>query len=802
MATAPRWVSSGHVEPREALRLSHQKPAGKVGFAPKIHGLRAVFALPPADPKSLLAVLPEACFIRGVPNTYPDKQPPFMSQSVSSTYPFQDPSLPVHERVNDLVARLDIVEKAAQMLHESAGISRLGVPPYNWWNEGLHGVARAGIATVFPQAIGLAAMFNASLHFELAVIISDEARAKHHEFLRQGDHGMYKGLTVWSPNINIFRDPRWGRGHETYGECPYLTARLGVAFCKGLQGDDPKYTKTIATPKHFAAHSGPEGLRHSFDAIVSAKDLRETYLPAFHACITEARASSIMGAYNRTNGEPCCGSPTLLQKILRDEWGFEGFAVSDCWAVKDFHESHKVTNNWAESAALAIKNGCDLNCGCTFEHVPEAVKQGLLTVSDVDTSLKRLISARMLLGLFDPPEQVPYASIPYEVNDCEKHRAVALQAARESIVLLKNDGLLPLSPDLKSIAVIGPNAHDPSVPLANYFGMPSQLVTPLDGIRAAVNKSTKVWYTEGCKHRGTKTDGLSRAGNLSEAKSLAERADVIVLCLGLSAEIEGEQGDASNSEAAGDKVDLKLTGLQQRLLEEIVALGKPTVLVLLAGSALSVIWAHQHVNAIVDAWYPGEEGGTAIADVLFGKVSPAGRLPITFPRSIEDVPPITDYSMKGRTYRYLEKEPLYPFGYGLSYTRFEYSKLTVSNARLPAGEDIRVSATVRNVGLRASDEVVQLYVKDLEASCRVPHHELRGFERIHLKPGESRNLEFTLVPKDLSLIDEQGQRLLEPGWFQVFIGGSQPDNRSVALMGQAPLVVGFEIVGEPLWLAY
>src|SRR5664280_67358 len=725
-----------------------------------------------------------------------------MSQPVSPTYPFQDPSLPIDERVDDLVSRLNIVEKAAQMLHESAGISRLGLPPYNWWNEGLHGMARAGIATVFPQAIGLAAMFDVPLHFDIAVAISEEARAKHHEFLRQGDHGMYKGLTVWSTNINIFRDPRWGRGHETYGECPYLTSRLGVAFCKGLQGEDPRYLKTVATPKHYAAHSGPEGLRHGFDAVVSTKDLRETYLPAFHACITEAHAASIMGAYNRTNGEPCCGSPTLLQKILREEWGFEGFVVSDCWAVKDFHESHKVTKTWEESAALAIKNGCDLNCGCSFEHIPQAVEQGLLTDFDVDTSLKRLIRARMRLGLFDPPSLVPYASIPYEVNDCEKHRELALRAARESIVLLKNDGVLPLSPDVKSIAVIGPNAHDPSVPLANYFGIPSKLVTPLDGIRAAVNKSTKVWYTDGCKHTGNKTDGLSRAGNLSEARSMAERADVVVLCLGLSAEIEGEQGDVSNSEAAGDKVDLKLTGLQQRLMEEIVALDKPTVLVLLAGSALSITWAEQHVNAILDAWYPGEEGGTAIADVLFGKVSPAGRLPITFPRNIEDVPPITDYSMKGRTYRYLEKEPLYPFGYGLSYTRFEYRNVSISNARLPAGESLRLSAMVRNVGQHASDEVVQLYVKDVQASCRVPHQELRGFERVHLKPGESRNVQFTLTPKDLSLIDEQGQRLLEPGHFQVTIGGSQPDYRSVSLMGQAPLIVEFEVVGERLILPY
>jgi beta-glucosidase len=725
-----------------------------------------------------------------------------MPLASNSEYPFQNPALPIAERVDDLVSRLDILEKAGQMLHESPAISRLGIAAYNWWNEGLHGVARAGIATVFPQAIGLAAMFDVDLQHEIAAAISDEARAKHHEFLRQGDHGMYKGLTIWSPNINIFRDPRWGRGHETYGECPYLTARLAVSFCNGLQGDDPQHFKTIATPKHFAVHSGPEGLRHGFDAIVSQKDLFETYLPAFHACITEAHVHSIMGAYNRVNGEPCCGSPTLLQKILRDQWGFQGYVVSDCWAVRDFHEGHKITDNWEESAALAIKNGCDLNCGCCFEHIPQAVEQDLLAISDVDAALRRLFTARMRLGLFDPPEQVRYASIPYEVNDSESHRALALRAARESIVLLKNDGILPLSPDIGSLAVIGPNACDPTVPLGNYHGMPSRLVTPLEGIRAAVAQKTKVWYTDGCHRQGMNTDGLGRAGNFSEASSMAQRADVVVLCLGLSAEIEGEQGDAGNSEAAGDKVDLRLTGLQHRLMEEIVALGKPTVLVLLAGSALDLTWAEGHLSAIVDAWYPGEEGGTAIADVLFGKVSPSGRLPITFPRSIADVPPITEYSMQGRTYRYLAKQPLYPFGYGLSYTRFEYTDLEISQSRLTAGENLEVSATVRNAGSRASDEVPQLYVTDLQASCRVPQRELRGFQRIHLGPGETRKIQFRLTPKDLSLIDEAGHRRLEPGTFRLTVGGSQPDTRSVQLMGQAPLAVEVEVTGEELRLPY
>ena len=623
-------------------------------------------------------------------------------------HPFQNPELSIEARVDDLVSRLTLEEKTGQMLHASPAIPRLGIPAYNWWNECLHGVARAGIATVFPQAIGLAAMWNEPLLRRVAEVIADEARAKHHEYLRQGDHGMYKGLTFWSPNINIFRDPRWGRGHETYGECPYLTGRLGVAFCQALQGDHPKYLKLVATPKHFAVHSGPEGLRHSFDAKASPKDLRETYLPAFFECVTEAKAHSVMPAYNRTNGEPCCASPTLLERILREEWGFDGYVVSDCWAIKDFHENHHVTRTAAESAALGVKAGCDLNCGCTYEHIGAAVAEGLVSEAEIDVCVKRLFRARMLLGMFDPPERVPFASIPYEVNDSPEHRKLALEAARQSIVLLKNDGVLPLSRDIGSIAVIGPNAHDHHVLRANYFGIASHSVTPLDGIRAAVSKQTKVWYTDGCKHLGTNTDGVGRDGNLSEAVSLAQRADVVVLCLGLSAEIEGEQGDAGNSEAAGDKVDLALTGLQQRLLEEVAALGKPTILVLLAGSPMSITWAQDHAAAVVDAWYPGEEGGTAIADVLFGAYNPGGRLPVTFPRSIADVPEFTSYDMQGRTYRYLQKEPLYPFGYGLSYTRFEYADARVSRARFGAGDDVEISATVKNTGERAGDEVVQL----------------------------------------------------------------------------------------------
>ena len=718
-------------------------------------------------------------------------------------YPFSNPDLPIDARVDDLVSRLTIEEKAAQMLHDAPAIPRLGIPAYNWWNECLHGVARAGIATVFPQAIALAAMWNRERLHEIAVAISDEARAKHHEYARRGDRGYYKGLTFWTPNINIFRDPRWGRGHETYGECPYLTSRLGVAFCRGLQGDDPKYLKLVATPKHIAVHSGPEGLRHSFDARVSQKDLRETYLPAFHACITEARAQSIMSAYNRTNGEPCSGSPTLLQKILREEWKFGGYVVSDCWAIKDFHENHRVTASFEESAALAVKAGCDLNCGCTYGHIPQAVAEGLLAEAELDVSVKRLFRARLRLGLLDPVSRVPYAQIPYEVNDSEAHRALALTAAQESIVLLKNHAaLLPLDPNVQSIAVIGPNANDDQVLVANYSGTPSQPITPLEGIRALVSKSTVVRYAPGCSLQGTQTDGVSRSEHLTEALSQAERADVVVMVLGHSAEIEGEQGDAGNSEAAGDKASLDLTGLQQRLLESVVALGKPVVLVLINGSPLNLAWADEHVGAMVEAWYPGQAAGTAIADVLFGRVNPAGRLPITFPRSLADVPEFTSYAMQGRTYRYLEKPPLYPFGYGLSYTRFTYSDIAVSSARVEAGASLEVSAIVTNTGARAGDEVVELYVRDLEASTRVPHHELRGFLRTKLAPGESRRVSFTLSARDLSLIDDAGERVLEPGRFRATLGGSQPDARSVELTGQAPLAIEFEITGEPLKLPY
>ena len=717
--------------------------------------------------------------------------------------PFWDPELRVAERVADLLAQLTPAEKAAQMLHEAPPVPRLGIPAYNWWNECLHGVARAGTATVFPQAIGLAASFDVELISQVARAISDEARAKHHAYAAEGDHGHYKGLTYWSPNINVFRDPRWGRGHETYGECPFLTAQLGVSFVKGLQGDDARYLKLVATAKHLAVHSGPEGLRHGFDARVSQKDLFETYLPAFSALVN-AGVESVMTAYNRVNGEPASASPTLLRQILRESWGFAGYVVSDCWAIRDIHEQHQVTAGPVESAAASVKAGCDLNCGCTFEHLPAALEQGLVTEAELDLSLSRLFSARIRLGMFDPPERVPFAAIPFDVIDSPEHRQLARRAAQQSLVLLKNDGVLPLRSDLKSLAVIGPNASAPQVLWGNYSGTASHTVTPLDGIRQRLPAGAKLYYAEGCKVQGTDLSGCAPHGNLTEAVLIAKRADVSVLVLGLNAQIEGEQGDAGNSEAAGDKLDLELSGLQQQLLEAVVSVGKPVVVVLVAGSALAVNFAAEHAAALVQAWYPGEEGGSALADVLFGDVSPAGRLPVTFPRSLADVPAFDDYAMRGRTYRYLDVEPLFPFGFGLSYTRFVYSELALSQREIGAAEDLRleVSVHVTNAGARAGDEVVQLYVKDVESSVPVPHHELRGVQRLQLAAGASERVVFTLTAKSLSLIDNDGKRRLEPGNFRIFVGGSQPDARSVCLTGQAPLAVDLVVSGAPRGLPY
>ena len=713
---------------------------------------------------------------------------------------YLDESLGFEERAKDLVCRMTLEEKVTQMVHGSAAIPRLGIPAYNWWNEALHGVARAGVATVFPQAIGLAATFDEDLIFRIADVISTEGRAKYNENIRKGDHDIYKGLTFWSPNINIFRDPRWGRGHETYGEDPYLTGRLGVAFVKGIQGNDKKYLKAAACAKHYAVHSGPESERHQFNAVASKKDMRETYLPAFGELVREAGVEAVMGAYNRTNGEPCCGSKTLLQDILRDEWGFKGHVTSDCWAIKDFHEGHMVTKTAPESVALALKNGCDVNCGNMYANLLIAHKEGLISEEDIDRSLTRLVMTRMKLGMFDKPEHVPFSDTPYELNSCEKHSDFSVEVARKTLVLLKNENnLLPLDKSkLKSIAVIGPNADSRDALQGNYFGASDRYVTVLDGIRQAVGSDTRVYYSQGCHLYRDKKYGLAEVRNLfGEALAIAERSDVVVLCLGLDATIEGEEGDVSNEYASGDKLHLNLPGLQQELMEKIYATGKPVVLVLLTGSALAVNWADQHISAIINAWYPGGRGGEAVASLLFGDYSPSGRLPVTFYASTEELPDFHDYSMENRTYRYMKTEALYPFGYGLSYTKFEYGGIKV-NYSIKAGEPATCSVSVKNAGKRASEETVQLYLKDVEASVAVPKWQLRGVKKVELRPGEEKEVSFTLTARQLALIDNDGNAVLEPGCFEICIAGSQPDDRSVKLTGSPVQKASFEVTGNRL----
>ena len=719
---------------------------------------------------------------------------------------YKNLDLSFEERARDLVSRMTISEKISQMKNSAKAIPSLDIPRYNWWNECLHGVAMAGIATVFPQAIGLAASFNRELLFEVANIISDEARAKHHEAQRREKwsfsvisllfgRGLFQGLTFWSPNINIFRDPRWGRGQETYGEDPFLTSQMGISFIRGLQGDHPKYLKVIATPKHFACYSGPEKGRFSFDAKVNLKDFRETYLVAFKECV-KSGAGSIMGAYNRINGVPCCSNKLLLQTLLREEWGFEGYVVSDCRAIKYIKSDHKYTKSYAQAAACGVKNGCDLECGSTYPYLHEAFQKGLISEEQIEQAVTRLFKARFQLGMFDPPELVPYTSIPFEINDCAKHREMALRTAGESIVLLKNkDDMLPLNKNLKAIAVIGPNAHSKKVLLGNYNGTPSKSVTPLEGIRNKVSSNTTVLYAKGCNIKGKSLLGFSKAINIVKKSEV----EVIILCLGIDQSMESEELPWIFHP---DRQYLELPPNQQKLLEAIYAIGKPIVLVLLNGSPMAIPWADEHIPAILEAWYPGEEGGTAIADIIFGDYSPAGRLPVTFYKATADLPPITDYNMKGRTYRYIELEPLYPFGYGLSYTKFTYSNLQLSTNEMNAGENLEISIEVENVGMQAGDEVVQLYLKDLEASVRVPHHQLQGFQRITLAPGERTTVSFNITPRQMALITDDGKCVLEPGKFKVYIGGCQCDPRSKVLTGNEILEATFEVTGEEVEFEY
>ena len=706
---------------------------------------------------------------------------------------YRDESLSFEERAKDLLDRMTLEEKLSQMTYQSQAIDRLGIPAYNWWNEALHGVARAGIATMFPQAIGLAAMFDDQELFEIADIISNEGRAKYKAYSEEGDRGIYRGLTFWSPNVNIFRDPRWGRGHETYGEDPYLTSRLGVAFIKGLQGEDPKYLKSAACAKHFAVHSGPEGLRHEFDAQVSQKDLWETYLPAFEACVKEGQVEAVMGAYNRTNGEPCCGSPTLLQKILREKWGFKGHVVSDCWAIRDFHTHHHVTDTAPESAAMALLAGCDVNCGSVYLHLQAALDEGRITEEDIDRALMRLLMTRMKLGMFDAPEHVPYAAIPVTANNTKAHQEKNLKAARKSMVLLKNDHALPLEPSkLRRIAVIGPNADSREALKGNYYGDADRYITVHEAVQDYLaGYDTEVVYSVGCalfKDNHYSDDNQC----IYEATGLVKSADVTVICLGLDDTLEGEEKHQSNVYGSGDKPDLKFPGQQERLFREVLdaAGDKPVILVNMTGSAMDLNLAEERCAAVVQAWYPGSRGGQAVAELLFGAYSPAGRLPVTFYKTVEELPEFEDYRMTGRTYRYMKNDALYPFGYGLSYNTYRYD--TVEFPYWKEGE-LHVKARVTNEGTMEGDEVVQLYTIHKSPVLESPNCSLRRFKRITLEPGASQEVEFVLCEEDLMMVDNEGEKILESGEYTITVGGGQPDHRTEELTGQKVLRFSFRM---------
>ncbi len=700
-------------------------------------------------------------------------------------YPFQDPSKSFDKRVDDLVSRMTLEEKISQMTDVAASVERLGIPGYNWWNECLHGVARAGVATVFPQAIGMAATWDTDLIYKMADVTSTEARAKYHEFVRNNDRSRYNGLTFWSPNINIFRDPRWGRGQETYGEDPVLTSKIGTAFVKGLQGDHPKYLKVVATPKHYAVHSGPEHNRHIFDAVTDIRVLWDTYLPAFEATITEGKAYSIMGAYNRYLGEACCAHDLLLGEILRDKWGFEGYVVSDCGAIRDIYAYHKLVDTPEEASALAVKKGCDLNCGRTYESLLKAVEQGLITEEEIDVTVKRLFRARFKLGMFDPPEMVPYAQIPFEKNDAPEHADLALTVAQESIVLLKNDNnFLPIKNKLKQIAVIGPNADNLDVLLGNYNGTPSHPITALAGIKNSFEEGTSVKYAPGCGliDKDMVLDTIPGYDAFAEAVDLAKSSDVVIFCGGISPRLEGEEMQVPyEGFSGGDRTNIKLPAVQEKLIKSLYATGTPVVLVNFSGSAVALNWENENLPAIIQVWYPGQAGGTALADVLSGKYNPGGRLPVTFYKSVEDLPPFEDYSMKNRTYRFFEGEPLYPFGYGLSYTTFKYRTPELSDNSIGKSGSVEVKVEVKNAGDIGGSEVVQLYVKDFESKYPVAKKALRDFKRIYLGPGESQIVTFNLESDDFRVIDDNGNRFVEPGDFDILVGGNSVDLKKVTL---------------------
>ena len=685
-------------------------------------------------------------------------------------------------RAEELVAQMTLEEKVMQTMHHAPAIERLGIKAYNWWNEALHGVARAGTATVFPQAVGMAAAFDEELMEQVGDAVSTEARAKFVMQQEGDDEDIYKGLTFWAPNVNIFRDPRWGRGHETFGEDPYLTSRLGVRYIMGLQGHDEKYLKTAACAKHFAVHSGPEDVRHSFDACVNEQDLRETYLPAFQACVQEAGVETVMGAYNRTNGEPCCGSGRLLRDILRKEWGFEGHVTSDCWAIKDFHEQHCVTATPVESVSLAMKNGCDLNCGSLFLYLEQAVKEGLVDEKRLDEAVVNLFTSRMKLGVFDEKGENPYDKIPYTVVDSPKMRRLNEQVAERCVVLLKNDNqILPLQKEkLHTIGVIGPNADNRRALVGNYEGTASRYVTVLEGIQDYVGDEVRVLYSEGCHLYKDRTSGLAQENDrASEVRGVCRESDVIIAVMGLDASLEGEEGDTGNEYGSGDKPNLNLPGLQHDILKIAKESGKPVILVLLTGSAMAVTWEDAHLDAILQGWYPGAQGGAAIARILFGEANPEGKLPVTFYRTTEELPAFEDYSMKGRTYRYMKQKALYPFGYGLSYTTYSYENAKLVSDDICGEAGVILRAEVRNTGVMDGTETVQIYV-GLERD-EAPNPQLKKIVKVPLKAGESKQIEAVLPKEAFMLYDEKGEHVLYPGTYHIYMGGSQPDARSLEL---------------------
>ena len=661
-------------------------------------------------------------------------------------------------RIYELIDKMTIEEKVSQLTNSAARIGRLNINKYDWWNEALHGVARAGTATVFPQAIGLAAMWDDELLFEIAEVISTEARAKYNKAQKEGNYERYYGLTFWSPNVNIFRDPRWGRGQETYGEDPYLTSKLGVNFIKGLQNNGAKHLRTAACAKHLAVHSGPEDTRHGYNVNVSQKDLFETYLPAFESCVREGQVEAVMGAYNAVNGVPCCCNDYLLNKVLRNEWGFKGHVVSDCGAIYDIKKHHHYTDSHKESAAISVKNGCDLNCGDIYKHLIDAYEEDLITEEEIDTALYNTLKTRFKLGMFD--EHTEYDNIDYSVVACENHRELSLRASRESIVMLKNDGILPLKKnEIKSVAVIGVNGDSKEVLLGNYNGFPLEYHTVLKGLSDYLGENATISYEQGCKFFKKKRSSLKKA------VKLAENSDVAVVCLGLDASYEGEEGDANNPYCAGDRKTIEIIDVQLELLKAVKEVNDKVILLMFCGGAVAFGEAKDLSNAIFNCWYPGEMGGKAIAQLLFGEYSPSGKLPVTIYSSTKDLPDFDDYSMNNRTYRYFNGTPEFPFGFGLSYTKFQYGELQKEKIN----ENIKITVTVKNVGDFDGKEVVKLFKSEKDA-INQPIKSLARFKKITLKKGEEKTVEFILTPDDFTHINEDGEKeYLSSDKFNIFI---------------------------------